>query len=153
MTQFLKNAAFAVAIIAPLVYLALNWSAMPDSVPSHFGINGQPDAWGPRWHLFLLPAFAVLIVALLSVGKRFSNRFRYPVAVTAENHERQRRLGLELLDELRLVVAILLGYMSIQQMRTALNLANGLGVGIMIVLVAAVFGTIGVYYARAVRAR
>jgi hypothetical protein len=151
--ELVKNGAIAVAMLAPFVYLALHWTAMPATVPSHFGINGQPDAWGPRWNLFLLPACALVVVSLLTVGKRFSNHFNYPVKVTEENRERQRELGLELLDELRFIVAVLLGYISIQQMRTALNLTNGLGVWMMLMLVAAVFGTLGAYFVRSIRAR
>jgi|SRR5436190_9124716 len=151
--QFVRSGAIAVAMLAPFVYLALNWAAMPATVPSHFGINGQPDAWGPRWHLFLVPACALVVVSLLSIGKRFSNHFNYPVRITEENRERQRELGLELIDELRFIVASLMGYISIQQMRTALNLTNGLGVWVMMLLVAAVFGTIGAYFVRSVRAQ
>ena len=150
---FVRSGAIAVAMLAPFVYLALNWTAMPATVPSHFGINGQPDAWGPRWNLFLLPALALVIVSLLSVGKRFPNHFNYPVRITEENRERQRELGLELIDELRFIVATLLGYISIQQMRTALNQTNGLGVWTMLLLVAAVFGTIAAYFVRSIRAR
>jgi hypothetical protein len=151
--QFLRSGAIAIAILAPFVYLALNWTAMPAKVPSHFGINGQPDAWAPRWNLFLLPTCALVVVSMLSIGKLFSNHFNYPVRVTDENRERQRQLGLELLDELRFIVASLLGYMSIQQMRTALNLTNGLGVWTMLLLVAAVLGTVGAYFVRSLRAR
>ena len=150
---FVRNGAIAVAMLAPFVYLALNWTAMPVQIPSHFGINGQPDAWGPRSHLFLLPAMALVLVTTLTIARRFSNHFNHPVRVTEENRERQRLLGLELLDELRFITATLLGYMSIQQMRTALNLTNGLGVWTMLLLVAAVFGTVGAYLIRAVRAR
>jgi uncharacterized membrane protein len=151
--QFIRSGAIATAILAPFVYLALNWTAMPVQVPSHFGINGQPDAWGPRWHLFLLPAVALILVTTLSIASRFPNHFNYPVRVTDENRERQRLLGLELLDELRFIIATLLGYMSIQQMRTALNLTNGLSVWMTLLLVAAVFGAVGAYLVRSIRAR
>jgi hypothetical protein len=151
--QVFRNGAIAVAILAPFVYLAFNWSGMPGSVPMHFGMTGKPDGWGPRWTLFLLPVTAVVVVSLLTFGKRFPSHFNYPVKVTAENRERQQRLGLELLDEMRFVVAVMLGYISIQQMRTALNLTNGLGVWTMLLIVAAMMGTIAAYMVRSIRAR
>jgi uncharacterized membrane protein len=151
--QPLRSGAIALAIFAPLVYLALNWSAMPDRVPMHFGISGKPDGWGPRWTLFLLPVIAVALLSLLTVGKRFPSHFNYPVPVTPENRERQQQLGLELLDEMRLVTAVMLGYISIQQMRTALNLTNGLGVWTMLLFMASMIGTIAAYMIRSIRAR
>lgn len=149
----LRNGVIAVAVVAPFVYLALNWTAMPDSVPSHFGISGRPDAWGPRWNLFLLPACVVVMVSLLSLGKRFPNRFNHLVPITNENRERQRQLGLGLLDDLQVLIAATLCYISIQQMRTALKLTAGLGVWTMVLFLTAVFGTIGVYLVRSVKAR
>jgi hypothetical protein len=148
-----RNAVIAMAMLGPMMFLAFHWSAMPAVVPSHFGPNGRPDAWGPRWNLFVLPACTVVIVSLLTVGKRFPNRFNYPVPVTPANRERQQQLGLQLLDDLRFLTAVLLGYLSLQQMRTALNLANGLGVWTMLLFVAAVFGTIAAYFVRAIAAR
>jgi hypothetical protein len=151
--QVLRSGVIAVAMLAPIVYLALNWSLMPATVPSHFGISGQPDAWGPRWNLFLIPIVAIVIVSLLTVGRRFSDHFNYPVVITDENRERQRQLGLGLLDDLRFIVATLLGYIAIQQMRTALNLTNGLGLWTLLLLIAALFGTIAAYIVRSILAR
>ena len=38
------------------VYLAAMWSRIPDIVPTHYGLFGQPDAWGGKrvfWDRFL----------------------------------------------------------------------------------------------------
>ena len=32
---------------------------LPATVPIHFGLRGQPNQWGPRGFVFLLPAIAV----------------------------------------------------------------------------------------------
>ena len=103
--------------------------------------------------LFLNPLVGLVLVSLLTIGKRFPNHFNYPVKITPENAELQHTLAIHFLDRITIVSAVMLGYMSIQQMRTALNLANGLGVWTMLLMVAALFGAIGAYLIRALRAR
>jgi uncharacterized membrane protein len=64
-----KNALTWSIILAPCVFIAYNWTAFPDSVPIHFGINGQPDRFGDKASgLILLPAINIgmyLLFALL----------------------------------------------------------------------------------------
>lgn len=39
---------------------------MPQSVPVHWGISGEPDRWGPPWQVAILcPAFGLAVWALL----------------------------------------------------------------------------------------
>lgn len=44
---------------APLLYLALIWNQLPETVPTHFGLNGQPDAYGSKWTLIILSAVSI----------------------------------------------------------------------------------------------
>ena len=52
-------------IVAPLIYLAMVWSQLPEIVPTHFGLNGKPDAYGPKWTLCILSAVSVGMYFLL----------------------------------------------------------------------------------------
>lgn len=153
MVAFIRNVIVAVALVTPALDLAVHWSSFPATVPMHFGVSGKPDGWGPRWTLALLPATAIVIVSLLAIVRRIPQHFNYPVRVTDENRALQQSLAIELLDQLRVVVAVMLGYISIQQMRTALGLTDGLGVWFLVVVVIAMFGTLGTYFTRALRAR
>jgi hypothetical protein len=49
----------ALAILANLIsalLIASTWQSLPSTIPAHFGLSGEPDRWGGRWHLFLLLA-------------------------------------------------------------------------------------------------
>lgn len=60
-----------------VVPVALAWLAsvavypwLPERVPVHFGLAGQPDGWGPRpLGAFLLPAIALAVLALARVAR------------------------------------------------------------------------------------
>src|SRR5262245_19577295 len=54
-----------------IVFLILSWwiaissyPRLPEAIPVHFGIKGEPDRWGGRWMIFLLPAFQSMIFAM-----------------------------------------------------------------------------------------
>jgi uncharacterized membrane protein len=73
-----KNALIWLIILAPCVFIAYNWTAFPDSVPIHFGINGEPDRFGDKASgLALLPAINIglylLIVLLPLIDPRKKN--------------------------------------------------------------------------------
>jgi uncharacterized membrane protein len=56
-------AIMAAASIAMFRYL-------PDPMPTHWGFSGEPDAWGSKWNVFLIPGMAALLTILFSVFER-----------------------------------------------------------------------------------
>ena len=50
--------------VVPVVVLALTYGRMPDIVPTHFGIDGAPDAYGPKSTMIFL-AFLPTLMALM----------------------------------------------------------------------------------------
>ncbi len=53
-----------VGLMVALVWFAVwVWPDLPERIPTHFGIDGQPDAWSERsfWSWFLLPIIAVTL--------------------------------------------------------------------------------------------
>jgi len=42
------------------------WSRLPARVPTHWGLDGQPDGWGPSWlNALLIPATAIFLYLLV----------------------------------------------------------------------------------------
>jgi uncharacterized membrane protein len=68
------------AIIAIQVIVAVyGFAVLPDTVPIHWGVNGQADGYGPKWMgTFLYPllsiGISVLIRVLLAAGPRLGGR-------------------------------------------------------------------------------
>lgn len=66
-----------VAVIAMLAISAWAWGQLPDNaqIPIHFGLNGQPDGYGPKWLGFLLmPAITGVLGVVFLVIPRFDPR-------------------------------------------------------------------------------
>lgn len=68
------------AIIAIQLIVAIyGYAVLPDTVPIHWGINGQPNGYGPKWvDTFLFPLMSigiyVLLRALIAAGPRLGGR-------------------------------------------------------------------------------
>ena len=70
-----------------ITYWALNGpNRLPDRIPTHFDISGQPNAWGSPGFLWILPVVGLglylLLTALASIRFR---RYNLPVRVTDAN--------------------------------------------------------------------
>lgn len=75
------------AVLYWITYAALHGSErLPDRIPTHFDISGQPNAWGSPGFLWLLPVVATGIYLLMTVlGSIRFRRYNLPVAVTEAN--------------------------------------------------------------------
>lgn len=80
------------------------WSRLPDRVPTHFGFTGQPDAWGAKGTLLLLPLIGWVMYLSLLALTRVPHLYNYPVPITPENAEVQYRLARRLVLALAAVV-------------------------------------------------
>lgn len=53
-------------VVAGLVQAARMYRFLPARIPIHFGFRGEPDGWGSRGMIWLLPILSVVMVAFLS---------------------------------------------------------------------------------------
>lgn len=53
-------------LLLPFALLAWFWGQIPDSVPTHWGMSGEPDAWSDKGaSLFLLPILSIGVYLLM----------------------------------------------------------------------------------------
>ncbi len=58
----------AIMAAAALIYSAIIAPSLPDIVPIHWNIHGQPDGWGSRWvNLLMAPGIMMLMLVLTIV--------------------------------------------------------------------------------------
>jgi len=141
------------ALLFLLVSTALYWSALPERVPTHFGLSGRPDAWGAKSSLLLLPIFAIVLYAGMTILGRFPHIYNYPVQLTEENVERQYRIARTLIGWVKLEVVWTFALIQWETMRVVFGKAEGLDLWLIIGIVTAPLVTAGVGIYKAYRAR
>ncbi len=133
--------ALAGLLILPLLYF---WD-LPGTIPQHYGFNGQPDAFGSKGMIWLLPLIGLIMFSGLTILNRYPHAFSYPVRITKENALRQYTFPTKLVRILKAFVACLFCYLNYSTIQISIGKQSGLGTGFLLILVAGMFGVIGFY--------
>jgi len=63
-----KELPLIVIVLIPFIYLGYIWNGLPETVPTHWNINGEIDGWSSKSTLLLIPfLLPVLIYTLLTI--------------------------------------------------------------------------------------
>jgi uncharacterized membrane protein len=143
----------AIAILVSILSIVQFWAVLPDRIPIHFGLGGQPDALGDKVMIWMLPAVAAIIFVVLTAVSRYPHTFNYPVRITQENARRQYLLGRSLLVWLKAEICWLFAVIVRQQILVALGNAQRLSIELVFGITFLIFATVGLYLVRAYLAR
>jgi uncharacterized membrane protein len=136
-----------------LALIAVYWQSLPAKVPRHFGVTGNADAWGTKGNLLILPIIALPILVLL-VGLSFvPHTFNYTVRITAENASYQYSLARTMILALCAEIIWIELYITWGTIRVAMGQATGLGQLFVVIMLAATFATVGIFFCLARRYR
>lgn len=139
----------AIAILLAVLPIVQFWSVLPDRIPIHFGLGGQPDALGDKIAIWMLPAVATMIFVVLTAVSRYPHTFNYPVRITEQNARRQYLLARSLLVWLKAEICWLFALVVRQQILVALGNAQRFSVELVFGIILLIFATVGVYLVRA----
>lgn len=106
---------------ASLVYLAINYGALPEEIPMKFTMDGEPISLGSKMNIWFLPGVAAIIFIGLTVLNRHPHIFNYPVELSRINVIRQYRLATKLLRWIKIETVLLLSLVAIE----TINVSNG----------------------------
>ncbi len=141
----------AICIIYLITQLIMEYPGLNQKVPTHFGANGMPDAWGNKSSLLVLPIVAMVLYAGLTVLNRFPHLFNYPLTITEQNAEKQYQYAKTMISALKFTTIGLFLYIQLQTINVAKEVQSGLGSFFLIVLIAGSFLPIIVYFVIAFR--
>jgi uncharacterized membrane protein len=155
MKKILESAAIVSWIV--LVYLVVTAlygpDKLPERIPTHFGLDGQPNGWGSPQTLLTLPIAGTFIGLLMSVIMRYPGSFSFPVRVRRENQARLQELALGMIAWLRLEVLCLFVWIEWGTIESARQARLGLPPALLLSSFVIIFGTIIVHVVGMVKAR
>jgi uncharacterized membrane protein YidH (DUF202 family) len=139
--------AVSLAILASIfVNLAAHWAELPDRVPAHYGFLGDPNRWGGKNGLWVLPVTAVALYILATAASRYQRLINLPFCVDRQSPE-VRRILLTMTIVLKGTLLAILAYINWAGINTAMGRAQGLGRNFLPVFLAAIFGPL-IFYTR-----
>lgn len=136
----------AALLVATGIGLAVSyWRLLPDQIPVHYGLNGQPDRMGDRSFHWFLPALVVVQWALLSCIQVVPQIGNYPWPITRDNAARQFALGRALLGWIKLEIVGFLVFLIYKTGDSALRRQPSLGSSAVWLFFGIVVATLAVF--------
>jgi uncharacterized membrane protein len=126
----------------PVVWLARIWNTLPEQLPSHFGLDGEPNHYASRDMVLLIAGLSIGMYVLLLVMQRLPKKMNLPRRAGDADRPRVEALAVEMLGWLRLELAWTFAYLIWSVVQVGLYRSEGLGAGFIYISVGAVMGTI-----------
>lgn len=134
------------AVLAWFTYYALNGpDPLPQRIPTHFGADGQPNAWGPPGSLWLLPIVGAGLYLIISVVALFPASFNFPMRTTPASRPRLEALTLQMMAWVKLELCCLLLTIQWLIIQSARHGNAAMSPAIMPVFLGLVFVTVAVH--------
>ena len=117
------------------------FGTLPDMIPSHYGANGDPDAFKGGETIWTLPIIGVIMYCGLFWLNKYPHLFNYPQQITKENAERLYTVGTRMIRTINALVTWVFVYITYSTIQTTLGNQDGLGVWFTPLLMIMMFGT------------
>jgi uncharacterized membrane protein len=141
---------FGLGMLAVLYWIT--WAAiigpdhLPDRVPTHFDISGNPNAWGSPRILFLLPIVATGVYLLITVLAILpATRINLPVRVTSVNRPFIRQRTRNMIGWIKAEMICLFTYVQWSIIQAARIREFHMSPLMVPMFLVCVFGTVGAY--------
>ncbi len=141
---FLEGVAW-IAIFSMFAYPLYHYGSLPEEIPTHFGPDGQPDAFGSKKSIWILPIISLITFIIFVVLNRSPHIFNYPTKITEDNALVQYQAATRLMRLLNAIITVFMAYITYGIVQTALENQNGLGTNAIWIFMTAVIG-ITIYY-------
>lgn len=106
------NLLMLILVVLHIVYVAVAFKGLPETIATHFNWQGIADGWGSKFYLWLLPGVSLITYISLTILSKYPHIFNYLVKITEENAERQYKTAVQMIQYTNLIVLILFFYIS-----------------------------------------
>lgn len=150
--EWVADIAAILSWMACIVYLMVKWVSLPNTVPIHFNIYGQPDNWGAKWIIVIPLAIGIILWIGMHFLEKFPQGHNY-IWFTEENAQRQYKNSQLLVNAMKNIILFFFSFMTFESVRISLGEKSLLGVWELPVFLIVLFGTMFYFVFRSYRLR
>ena len=92
------------------IYASYHYVKLPDRIPIHFDLKGNPDDWDSKNTIWIIPAIVTSMVILLRWLNRYPHKFNYLVQIDESNAEKQYVMATRLMRYIQFIISLLFTY-------------------------------------------
>ena len=111
-------------VTAPIYF----YNSLPDNIPIHYNIHGQPDAYESKQTIWILPLIGLFLYIGMTLLNKIPHLFNYPTKVTSENAEKLYRTGTRTVILLKVISTLIFAYLNFKTISIGLSKSTELGV-------------------------
>ncbi|AIF45360.1 DUF1648 domain-containing protein [Virgibacillus sp. SK37] len=126
-------------IIFSFIYVFTIYKDLPDQIPIHFNAAGDPDNWGSKATILLMPLIALILYVPLYFLSKYPHLFNYPFKVTERNAPRIYPVAQVFMTVINFEMVVIFTYLSLTMAE------NKLGEGFILLVIVAPIVTIAVF--------
>ncbi|MBK8980823.1 MAG: DUF1648 domain-containing protein [Ignavibacteria bacterium] len=116
------------SIIAIWSLTVLNYTNLPDIIPTHYNEAGQADGFGDKKSILTLPVVATIIFAGLTILNKYPHIFNYLTKITMNNALKQYTNATRMIRFLKLIIVNIFGLIAFKTIQYASGQTEGLGI-------------------------
>ncbi len=91
-------------LAATFIWAGSMYFTLPDTIPVHFNIKGEADAYGGKLHILALPFVSAVLLVGMTMLNRYPWVFNYPVKISSDNAPRHYTAAVRLIRWLKLSI-------------------------------------------------
>ncbi|WP_420572397.1 DUF1648 domain-containing protein [Kordia sp.] len=117
-------------------YAIMEYTSMPDIIPTHFNSKGEVDGTGSKGTIWLLMAITTVITIGLHILTKYPHIHNYMVDITEENAAHNYKMSCRLLRFVNLFTLLLMSFIAYSVISSAMGEKAASGNTFMIIMIA-----------------
>jgi Predicted membrane protein len=123
------------------VYLVINWSSIPERIPSHFNALGEANAWSNKSTVLLMPILCFVLYVIMTAVSMVPAIWNTPIKLTEENYVLVNQSTRSLICFMKLTVVVTFSYITI-----CIATGKQLGIAFLPIVLIVLAGSFVVYF-------
>jgi uncharacterized membrane protein len=136
--KFLEALGYLI-LLATWLMLLFFFKNLPDTIPVHYNYLGQPDRFGPKASIFVLPIIATIVFVAMTMLNKYPQVLNCTVRITEDNAQRQYAIANRMIRFLKGSIVLVFGLITFQTIRNANHPDTGLGIWFLPIFLAMIF--------------
>jgi uncharacterized membrane protein len=93
-------------------YCIINYMELPETIPTHFNAVGEPDSYGSKQTIWLIPIIATVLYIVMFILNKYPHIHNYMVNITEENALKNYRFSTRTLRVVNFLCVLLMTYIT-----------------------------------------
>jgi uncharacterized membrane protein len=144
--DYILEAIAGITLIYMIILLIVEFPDLADRVAIHFDASGNPDDWGDKSTLLILPITSIVLYVGMTILNKYPFMFNYPFQISDENAARQYQLAKSLIIWLKTACVGLFAYINYITIALAENKTGSLGSFFVLAVMTVTMGPILIYF-------